>query len=165
MPKKKKMSKKKRKERQFKTDINTVFKNCGFHQVPTRDTHFEFKGRKGELDNIFVFENIVVLSEDTTISRLTDLKDHIRKKSDFFQVIKNNKNEFMLFLAATFNRFEEAIGKKYDPVNLKLIFIYFSMTPLEKEFQSRYAHIKFVDYPLLKYFLHLSKAISKSTRF
>jgi len=47
--------KKKLAERRFKFDINTVFKNAGFSQIPTRDIHFTFKEKTayaGQTDHI-----------------------------------------------------------------------------------------------------------------
>ena len=42
---------KRRDERRFKSDINTIFKNGGFTQIPTRDIHFTFKEIGTEIDN------------------------------------------------------------------------------------------------------------------
>lgn len=49
-------------ERKFRIDINTVFKNASFEHIVTRDIHFTFKEKRTEFDNIFIYENIIVVN-------------------------------------------------------------------------------------------------------
>jgi len=60
-------------ERRFKISINTIFKNAGFQQIATRNRNFTFKEVTGEIDNLFLFENILVVSEDTCTSPKTSV--------------------------------------------------------------------------------------------
>jgi DGQHR domain-containing protein len=157
--------KKRREETKFKQDIKTVFTNSSFIQIPTRHVHFEFVGRTGELDNVFLFENILILCEDTTLKDNDDLKGHLLKTDDFFEHIRNHSIEFINLLQTKFPEFNEKKSLKYSDVDYKLFFLYCSRNRIDKTYEERHPKIKFLDYPYLQYFLNLSKTISRTTRF
>jgi len=49
----------------LRINIQTVFEQAGFSYIPTDGYHFNVGLRAVELDKVFVFENIVVICEDT----------------------------------------------------------------------------------------------------
>jgi DGQHR domain-containing protein len=159
--------KKKADERRFKTDINTVFKNAGFTQIPTRDKQITFEGKDGEIDSIFVHENIIVISEDTTSNDSKNISDHIRKKAQFFKHIEEKQNRFIPFLDTTFPEFKQYCDKHphYDVIDYKLKFIYCSKNAFEGVHKHPHSDILFFDYPYLRYFLSLAKTIQKSSKY
>jgi DGQHR domain-containing protein len=159
--------KRRREERRFKSDINTIFKNAGFVQIPTRDKHFEFKGIETELDNIYVFENIIAISEDTNTSSSDRINDHLRKKAVMYQHFLSFQNEFIDFLGVAFPNFRKyrRSKSKYETIHFKIIFVYCSRNSYEATYKKLYPKLKFLDYPYLRYFLSLSKIIHKSVRF
>jgi DGQHR domain-containing protein len=152
-------------ERRFKFDINTVFKNAGFSQIPTRDIHFTFKEKTTEFDNLFIFENIIVIVEDTCTTSSDEIRDHLSKKSFQYKLFQKHKNEFVNFIENTFERFKEIKNPKYDPTDYKLIFVYCSRYRLEEKHKRDFSEILFLDYRYLCYFLSLAKTIQKSSRF
>lgn len=152
-------------ERKFRIDINTVFKNASFEHIVTRDTHFTFKEKRTEFDNIFVYKNIVVIVEDTCSTNSDEIRIHLLKKSVIYRVFQANKDEFIPFLEDTFPRFKELKDSKYDPSDLKLIFVYCSKNRFEEKHKSDFPDIIFLDYNYLCYFLSLAKNIQKSSRF
>ena len=105
---------KRRTERRFKVQINTIFKNAGFEQIATRNHSFTFKGRPGEIDNLFLFENLLVVVEDTCASS-SHLKDHINSKAVFFDHLRSHQDEFIQFLEDEFEGFKEKKSPQYDP--------------------------------------------------
>ena len=67
--------------RSFNNAHRNIFERAGFTRInPVDGIHFTFDGLKSELDDIFVFENIVVLSE-YTLSNSSNLGDHAKRKS------------------------------------------------------------------------------------
>ena len=52
-------------------EIQGVFRNAGFKRIAhVSGKGFTFDGRSGELDDIFLYENIVVIAEYTTAFRI-----------------------------------------------------------------------------------------------
>lgn len=156
--------KRKREETKFKIDINTVFTNSSFTQIPTRNMEFELAGRNGEIDNVFLFENILIICEDT-VSNNDGLKSHLLKTEDFFEHIRNHSIEFIKLLQDKFPRFNERSSPKYSDVDYKLFYLYCSRNRLDQTYKKRHPKIIFLDYPYLQYFLMLSKTINRSARF
>jgi DGQHR domain-containing protein len=152
-------------ERKFRIDINTVFKNASFEHIVTRDIHFKFKEIKTEFDNIFIYENIVVVVEDTCSTSSDEIRNHLFKKSVSYKVFQENKDEFILYLASIFPKFKDALDPKYDPSDIKLIFVYCSRNRFEQKHKVHFPEIIFLDYFYLCYFLSLAKNIQKSSRF
>jgi len=171
MPRKKKKKKltkeekaRRRQERKFKTDINTIFTNACFTQIPTREVHFDFENRKIEIDNVYLYENIIVISEDTT-RKTRDIRDHLNNKSQVFDHISNNKEQFIKSLKSNFSKFKENYKDKYVDDDIKLIFVYSSLNRFDEEYKKRHPKIIFMDYNTIQYFRMLSKTIHKSIRF
>jgi DGQHR domain-containing protein len=158
--------KRKADERRYKTDINTVFKNAGFIQIPTRDKEFEFLGKTGEIDNIFLYHNIIVISEDTNAAS-KHIPDHIRKKAIFYKHIQENAADFIQFIEGVYPEFIVYRAKypQYDPVDYKIIFLYCSRNTIEAHHKTPHGHILFFDYPYLRYFLSLAKTIQRSSKY
>ena len=74
----------KRKTRQFKNKIKYIFTMSGFKYINSEDHHMKIGFRDIELDAIFLYENIMIICEDTG-SGLEHIKDHIRKKQQAFE--------------------------------------------------------------------------------
>ncbi|MDD5765141.1 MAG: DGQHR domain-containing protein [Candidatus Marinimicrobia bacterium] len=169
-PEQKKTKKEQRKknldERKFKIDINTVFKNAGFNHIVTRDEHFTFKEVDTELDNIFIYENIVVFVEDTCSTKSGNIRDHLLKKATYYKYFIANKSDFIAFLDNTFDKFREVRNSIYDPSDIKLVFVYASKYRFDEQYKNGFRDIiVFLDYYYLCYFLSIAKNIQKSSRF
>ena len=154
----------KRRDRKFRTDINTVFTNATFKQVPTRDTQLTIAGRQGDIDSFFVYENILVLVEDTTAK--INLKDHIAKSSSFFSHLAKHSDETLQVLSSKFPKFRATkTNSGFDDAEYRWAFVYCSFHPFDREYESRYPNLNFLRYSNLQYFLSLSKTIKGSIRF
>jgi DGQHR domain-containing protein len=153
-------------ERFFKNNINTVFKNASFTQVPTRNKNLEFLGVKGEIDSIFIYENIIVISEDTC-SASSHIGDHLRKKAIYYDHLRKNKPDLINYLSREFPSFRKHIQShnNFDVSDYNLIFLYCSRNPCSQKLKSQNSKIIFLDYTYLRYFLRLSRTIHKSTKY
>lgn len=56
---------KKRKDTIFKRRIRDTFSNMGFTYLPSANKKFKIGYRDVELDYIFMYENIIIICEDT----------------------------------------------------------------------------------------------------
>lgn len=165
--KRKKLTEEEKEKRKHRKDIRAVFRHCGFTKVlSVSNKEFTFKGRTGDIDDIFIFENIIILAEHTCSGPSHGkLSTHLLKKKVLFDIINNNKKEFIKFLEERFESFKETRNKKYSYSQSELIIIYCSRYKLENKHKKHLPQIKFLDYPILQYFLGISKVIKRSDRF
>ena len=112
--------------RNYRKDIRSIFRNCGFTKVPlVNDKEFTFKGKTGDLDDIFIYKNIFILAEYTCSgTKNQKLSDHLYKKKIIFDIINENKQEFIQFLENKFDKFKLSREQKYSPSQSHLIILY-----------------------------------------
>lgn len=157
-----------RADRKYKSDIRTVFVNAQFEHIPTRDVEIEVGGMRGDLDSVFVHENVLVVVEDTTLNRQSDIGDHLRKKCEFFNCLRHNKREFIATVKRVFPRFRGYLRRHqgYNWNDFKIIFLYCSRNNVDRRYQNRFRQTcRFCNYGALQYFLRLAKTIHASCRF
>lgn len=110
-----------------KPSLEIIFEKAGFNSVESENITFEVKSQKGEIDHIFVYENIIVLCEKTTSS---DPKKHFRKKQALYKIIDEKKEEFLesfqeKFLQK-FSRPSCLINPKYTSKDLVWRYLYYA---------------------------------------
>lgn len=174
--KKQKLSAAERKQRNLqrlqKKNISTTLTNMGFIHITGVDgKNFEFKGRTTEMDDLFVYKNLILLVEYTIDS---DPGTHLLKKNYFYERVNESNAEFIRHLLAE-ERFEsfkkyydEKIEPEYSVEELMVKILYCSHIDLSEE------HIRMVN-PLLqnenvviydkniaRYFLLTAKGIKRS---
>lgn len=151
-------------ERAFSRKVLTTFKNAGFEYLPTRDQERYFGSKKGELDFVFLYENILLVCEDT-ISASSNVKDHLKNKKLLFDQIAANKQDLVDWLkekhADKFAKFDE-----YDTARYKIFFLYFTknksnLTPEDEEL---FAPVKVVENSTLNYFQKITRNIRFSAK-
>jgi DGQHR domain-containing protein len=153
-----------RANRKFLSDIQTVFVNAGFTQVPTRGTQLTIEGRQGDIDNLFIYENVLVVVEDTTAKQ--NLKDHITKTASFFAHVADHPCETLRELSSKFHRFRALRANSgFDDSEFRWLFLYCSLHAFDRRYERRYSQLRCLQYPNLMYFLSLSKTIGGSVRF
>lgn len=167
-PKRKKLTKEekaiRRRDKKFRTDINTVFTNAKFTQIATRDTQLTVAGRQGDFDSFFVYKNILVVVEDVTAKN--HLKDHIAKSADFFGHVAANKGETLRVLSSKFAKFRALRTRDgHNDTDYRWVFVYCSLHQFDSKYESRHQDLAFLRYSNLQYFLSLSKTIGGSVRF
>lgn len=146
-------------------EIQDIFLKIGFSRVPNvADKQIEFKDRKGDFDDIFVYKNIIVLSE-YTITKSGSLSDHLLPKKVLYDLIQNNKTEFIEYLKERFPSFKNELGDYYTVDHYKIVQIYCSKNYLNKEHKVHFPYLVFFDYQIVKYFKEVSNRIKLSARF
>ncbi len=153
----------KRQDASFRKKIRSTFTSAGFLHFSTIDKHIKMGNRTVEVDAVFMYENVLLLCEDTGAT--TKIKDHIRKKQEAFDAINNN-------LAAFIDWLREAFPNNRDKFNIHhidryLVFnLYFSQNelPLSIEDRSRFENIIFIEPSTLDYFNRTTDCIKLSSR-
>lgn len=155
--------KKARLSRNFRNSIKNTFIMAGFKYLNTQNKHFKIGHRTVELDFIFIYENIILICEDT-VTKTDNIKDHVRKKHEGFVEINKNLTSFYQWL---YDNFQDSFIKQYSLDRYKIKFLYFSQEKLDfsDDDYKLYPLIKFVDHNALMYLSKMSKCIKKSARY
>lgn len=148
---------------QFNNIVRTVFQQASFVRLPINGKEFQFRGRTGELDDIFIYENIIVLCE-YTIGKASSV--HLGKKKFLFDAIMGNCVEWVDFLQTLSVEFREHFDSKpYSGDDYRVRIVYCSKKGINEEIINVYPEILYIDYPQLKYFRALAKIIHRTSRF
>lgn len=150
-------------QKKYIAQIRGVFSNVGFKRIASDGKEINFKGRTGEIDDIFLYENILVVCEQTSGKKSGH---HLMNKNYLYNEIINHKVEFVEFVNNTFDEFTSQKNSNYTYDQYNVIVLYCSRygVPTEhKELLSK--KIKFLDYPVLHYFLALTSTIKLSSKY
>lgn len=154
----------KREELAFSRKIQNTFKNAGFQYLSTNGKHRQFGSKQGELDAVFLYENIILVCEDT-ISSTSNIKGHLLNKKVLFDEINNNKSELITWLKADYpDKF--SVFSPYGDQRYKVFFLYFTknkFNPTDEDL-ALFDPIKIVENSSLNYFQKLSSNIRRSAR-
>lgn len=143
-----------------------IFDNLGFDAAPeVCGQHITFDGKMGELDDVFVLENLIVLAEYTAGTKAEKIKEHLQKKKIFFSKIMANPKGFVEFLSETFPDFKKRLDTKFHADDLRVKLVYASRYPFDDGVKQHVTEPIYLDYPTLMYFDNLAKAIKRSCRF
>ncbi len=143
--------------------VQNVFQQAGFIQIPNAaNKNFDFEGHKGDLDDVFVYENVVVLVEYTTDAEPVK---HLKNKIILYQEILNRKDEFFEFMKNEFKLNNNSVITTYHPSKIMLRILYCSLNEIEEKHKKIIDGPIYMDYDIVHYFNTIANAIRKSTRF
>lgn len=151
-------------KRFFSKKIVTTFKWMWFEYLNTEGIHRHFNLQKGELDQVFIYENILLVCEDTTHSP-SNIKSHLLKKNSLFNQIDSDKEGFLNWIKKEFSEKVEKFDE-YGNAEYKIFFLYFSRynTLLSKKEKQLYDKTIVIEYEILSYFEKISKSIKLSSK-
>jgi DGQHR domain-containing protein len=152
-------------QRRFRLRVNSVFRIAGFAAIPTRNKEIDFNGRKGEFDNLFLFENALVIAEETCAEGSSALRDHLLKKDLFYKHLLSNKSEFIEFLDGQFPELKAERKVEYQASDINVIVAYCTKNRMEDVHKSPFPHIIFMEDRHVQYFAALASTLGKSMRF
>lgn len=167
--KRKKLSEIEIEQRSQRREIIALLKNVGFKNASYIDgKEFTYEGRVSEMDDIFVCENIILITEYT----IGDPGTHLIKKDVFYRKVLSDTRSFVRFMLAEeklkgFKKiYEEQIQNKYSFNELRVKILYCSKKKIEEQFKGIVSgEIIFFDYHIVQYFKSLTKVIKKSSKF
>lgn len=163
------LAKKKRDESKFRNSAKEIFTKSGFEFISSENKEFVLHtsvgSRTTELDGVFVYENVLVVIEDTCIATPGP---HIAKKQIVFDLALKNKVDFVERLKQNLPDFDKYFtSQPYEPVDYELRVVYFSMHSVESEYVESAARIgvQVVERALTNYFHALVKNVSVSAKY
>lgn len=176
------MSNKKNQNEQvkFQEKIISIFTNTGFTHFKTDKKPFNFdKDNSIEIDHVFVYENILIVCEDTILSYKLSVeknKEEKRKLKDKLNKHKSNKKaaaytvlsrkrEFLYLLKNRFKNLDP--DGKYGSNDYRFYFLYFDYMSEEATEQEKqeYEPLILVSQTTVEYFLTISSSIKRSFRY
>lgn len=138
-----------------------LMKKLGFENCKSDGVQFTFKGRTGEIDDIFVYENIIIIAEYTYGKGDSE---HLAKKKILFDIINENQKEFVVSAKEIFPPLKSLIDEKYPPGLSQIRFIYNSSAEPNGEITAQMKYLLPLFGAVEMYFKALGKTIEKSAR-
>lgn len=139
-------------QRNQKKEICDILKNIGFEKLSYIDgKEFNYEGRTSELDDIFIFENVILLTEYT----IGD--PHLLKKSIFYDRVNSDKKAFINFMLqeeklSSFKKYyQDNIKDKYSINQLRVKILYCSKKSISEEHKSVVNDVIYFDYHIVQY--------------
>ena len=148
-------------KRRQETDFKDFFENLGFKRIKTDGVQITFDGRTGELDEIYVYENLILVVEYTIKKPGSE---HLLKKKPLRDRIHANSEGFIDFAKQKYTGFSKALNPTYQPRHYHIRQIYASLYDVTDEHMSICPEAIFMHGSVKKYFCRLAKTIRRSAR-
>jgi DGQHR domain-containing protein len=149
-------------QRKHRQSIRKLFANLDFDRVKSDGQEFKFEGRTGEIDDIYIYGNIMVLAEYTLTH---DTTAHVAKKNILYDEIHKNQEAWVQFVRSTFVGANEKLGDTYLDGDYRVRICYFSRPGVSEEIENKLQHIFFLNGTTFRYFESLAKTIHKTARY
>lgn len=150
-----------REKRAHERNFRGLLGKLGFTQIPTGDIEIIFDGRTGEIDDIFIFENILLIVEYTVGKPKSE---HLLKKKVLYDKILANAEGFLTYCRDTYPKFSSFIDSTYPDNVFQIQILYVPKNDPSSELITSCPNIRFVYGASAKYFHALVKTIERSAR-
>lgn len=142
--------------------IRAVFRGMSFERVPeVAEKQIKFLDQKGELDDCYIYENLILFVEYTT-SNSEKTIGHLKHKKIIFDKISENAPAFIAYLRERFSAFDERLSHGYHEDRLRVKIVYCSRFDFDEAAKKVVDTPAYLDFPLLKYFENVVSAIKLS---
>lgn len=159
----------------FRKQIEEIFVLSGFQKLPVNGKQFALANRQNELDGCYIYENIIILCEDTIREiKLKEKaiqkgesynKNHKLEKQETAEAIKNNKNEFVEILKGFAPTSYVLSSYKYSEFRIFYLYFEYGAANYDNDTINRYPDLLFIDAPTLNYFNTMAKSIKNSFKY
>jgi DGQHR domain-containing protein len=168
-PKKAKLTEQQKLQNFQQRELRNIMTNMGFSRPPSVDgTQFVYESRSSEIDDIFIQENVILITEYTIADPPTS---HITNKKLFYDLVNTNPTKFIKFLldSPLFVPFKTAFNSseasKYSLNQLQIRILYVSKFKVPEEHRLLVKDVIFFDYPIVKYFESIAKIIKRTAKY
>ena len=145
-------------QRKQRLDARNLFARIGFKRYQMDGHQFTFRGRTGEIDDCYVYENIVVLCE-YTVGKVGSA--HVAVKKLLYDLIHSHSSEWIEFMRALKPELAN-VAEKYALDDIRVKIVYMSLNGVSEEIPNVSTDIFFLDGTVFRYFEKLSKTIHLS---
>lgn len=151
----------KREQKLHAKSFKELFQKLGFTAVSTDGKTIVYKTRTGELDEIFVYENVVLIVEYTVGKAGSG---HLLKKKVLYDKILADVPAFLEFAETQYPGLAGAMNSLYPLASYKIKILYVSKYEASEELMAVCPEVKFIHGSNAKYFQALVKTIERSAR-
>lgn len=158
----------KRERAKVKRDHEKLVRNMvlatGFARIASLEgQQFTYKGQQCDFDDVFIYENVIVVAEYTTSSE-SNVSDHLKLKKIIFDHIQNGPDDFVSFMKSSYPDFASATKTIYPDHSYRVSVLYCSRYELRVETKDQVKSARYLDYNIAKYFSNLALTIRHSAR-
>ena len=148
-----------------RSDIRGIFTGSGFRRMSgIADKQFTFDGQTADVDDIFIFENLIVVAE-YTCTKSSEIGSHLKPKKIIFDKILADPNAFTDFISNTFPDCAGQFPIGYHKSQTKLKIVYCSRFDFDSHYKTNVPGPIYFDYSAVRYFKDLVAAIKRSSRY
>ncbi|WP_207435389.1 DGQHR domain-containing protein [Sabulibacter ruber] len=153
----------KKEQKKYINQIRSIFSDAGFSRINSDDIEINFKGRSGEIDDLFLYENVLIVCEQTNGKKVGK---HLMNKLYLYNEIVDNNSDFIDLVETTYKEFKSIKNTSYTNEHYKVIVLYCSKNSIPEEHKKLLSNkIKFLEYHILHYLLAITSTIKLSSRF
>lgn len=159
-----KLSPEEKAKRAHKASARAALRLSGFDRVPElAEKTFTYDGQTAEFDDAFIHENVLLLIEYTT-SQESGVKTHLKGKKIIYDKVLADHVAFWKLLKGKHPKFAQRLIDLGDFPASRLILkiVYCSRNSISTDTKALFPEIRFLDYPLVKYFEKIARAIKWS---
>ena len=151
-------------QRRHRNEIRATFGGAGFQRVEgAADREFTFQGTTSDFDDVFVLENIIVLTE-YTITKESEISTHLKPKYILYDKIEKNTNDFVEFARSAPLAIDSSLNPKYQNHHCRVVILYCSLNTVRTELKLQVPHATYMDYSVVRYFKLLTQTVRRSAR-
>lgn len=162
-----------KKRNNFRKQIKNIFTYSGFKSLKV-GRNFHLGGKSNELDHCFIYENIIIICEDT-LKKLKEKEyflkkgmsyndNHKLKKDETSEIIKQNPNLFIEELKKD-NDCEELDIYQFNEFKIYYFYFEYGLKKVLKDDIKRYKNLILIDSSTMNYFVTMSKSIKASFKY
>ena len=146
-------------QRKLRRGLRTFLRTLGFSHIQADATEIIIDGRKGELDDIFAYENVLILVEYTIWKPDSS---HILKKKPLFDKILTDVPQFLKVAREKYVQLSGHLKDVYDDSHYHVRIMYIPLHEAAQETIDACSSAVFFQGGLKKYFFALAKTIQRS---
>ncbi|PAT01056.1 hypothetical protein CI105_08565 [Candidatus Izimaplasma bacterium ZiA1] len=152
-----------RRKRSFNRSIAKLFTKMGFRHISTNGVDIALNNRTVEIDNLFIYKNIIICVEDTF--EHNGISRHLLKKKEAAETIDNEKTKFINILKRDFSLNDHLSLFRSNRIIIKHLYVPNEKTGKSKEALTRYAPLIVIEPALHEYFKIIQKSLEFSAKF
>lgn len=160
---------KRKRQRNQKKEVISFMINAGFCRVNNMsDRQIEFNGQRSDIDDVFIYKNLIVITE-YTISNKNHVSAHLTNKVPLYIDIKSNSIDFIEQLSKISSDFKnecDKIIKAYGDGSFLLAILYVTeFDPSDTAIAKTHGAVSILNASMQKYFARMASAIKRSMMY
>ena len=148
-----------------KLAVRSVFRFAGFRRVAgAAHKTFTSENQTTDVDDIFIYQNIIVIAE-YTCHQSSSVGNHLKNKKIVYDKIVNKPHQFIERLKS---KFPDAAAESMTPYHYsqkRPRILYCSRYPLDEHYKINVPEPIYMDYPAVRYFSAIGDAGRLSLRY